>query len=765
MESSGLPSSHITAHGNALEVHTTVGHTNRLFNTHMHHWEHNTKGTRGVVALSNITIPDDILPYLAMVWGVQSFPFPISHNSIRVIPRPTPRSSTPSASASRFHPMQNYYVYDIMVPRDLSAYYGYPDQTQFGRPANYKANTSIAVIQFDGYDSNNAVDYESISPADVASQGTFSDVPGIQSNPTIYGHNVPANAGGEASLDIQTVTTNNPLANATHWEENTNTWIYNLCLHLRAQAVPPQVVSISYSTSETQANDGNVEQVTSSVNTYISMSEVQLTALGAMGVTVIAASGDNGANGGFNQYCVYTGGSYPNYLYVEWPASSPHVVSVGATALNSATTSTSESNTPWCGLKSTAFPSGYTYDPEFSTPFELACVTGGSEVAVNTNFRSGGGFSRYYSVPSWQNASTAQYLASTSISFPLSNYYVSTNRGVPDVSMYGAGVGVIMDGMITDDGGTSLASPLFAVIVSLLNAVSINAGGSTLGYLNPLLYYMAANVSGTFKDITSGDNKLTEECYASSTCGGHTPCNCAGCQGFTATTGWDAVTGLGSPKFSQMAAYVKQLAVASSAAPRPSSSSSTGSRAPRLLSPPRPPLPPLHPPHPSPILSHVLPCHIRSLHPHLSLLHVLSYLHWHSAHQSLPCPHLRSLYHPRLVRLRVFHSPSSTVGGLPIPPPTTSPSSSSSSGLSHGAVIGIAVAAAFGCLLLIGLCLFFVCGWGRGTTGQVGQLAVAEFDAVLLLVSGRGYLSPSSCRLRFSCRLCELHRSQRPWGV
>ena len=97
----------------------------------------------------------------------------------------------------------------------MAAYYGYPDRTQFHRPANYVANTSVATLQFDGLLSGGAVQYESMSPTDIASQGVFSNVPGIQSNVNIVGFNSASNPNYEPSLDIQTVTANNPLANAT----------------------------------------------------------------------------------------------------------------------------------------------------------------------------------------------------------------------------------------------------------------------------------------------------------------------------------------------------------------------------------------------------------------------------------------------------------------------------------------------------------------------------------------------------------------------
>ena len=169
-----------------------------------------------------------------------------------------------------------------------------------------------------------------------------------------------------------------------------SSWIYATVLALISHPNTPQVVSISYATAEVDSGDEGqgveLDNVYGGYTNYIQQSEIQLAALTAMGTTVIAASGDNGANGDYNPDCVYTGHSRPSFLYVSWPASSPHVVAVGATSLNSAPISTSESSTPWCGLQSTNPPSGYTYDSGFEDPFTFACITGGTEVAVNSNF-------------------------------------------------------------------------------------------------------------------------------------------------------------------------------------------------------------------------------------------------------------------------------------------------------------------------------------------------------------------------------------------
>ncbi|KIP07558.1 hypothetical protein PHLGIDRAFT_70854 [Phlebiopsis gigantea 11061_1 CR5-6] len=87
---------------------------------------------------------------------------------------------------------------------------------------------------------------------------------------------------------------------------------------------------------------------------------------------------------------------------------------------------------------------------------------------------------------------------------------------------------------MTSVGATQLTSSgaETSAVVSLINDALNVAGKKPLGFLNPFLY---ANPSA-FIDITSGDNP-----------------GC-GTNGFTAATGWDPVTGLGTPNFAKLKA-------------------------------------------------------------------------------------------------------------------------------------------------------------------------------------------------------------------
>ena len=98
-------------------------------------------------------------------------------------------------------------------------------------------------------------------------------------------------------------------------------------------------------------------------------------------------------------------------------------------------------------------------------------------------------------------------------------------------------------------GGTSCGSPQWAAIT----AIADQAAGHDYGFINAALYRAGQNsgpYAAAFHDVTSGNNDAVEFDSAN---------NEVDISGFDAGTGWDAVTGLGSPKagglLSQLAAF------------------------------------------------------------------------------------------------------------------------------------------------------------------------------------------------------------------
>lgn len=159
-----------------------------------------------------------------------------------------------------------------------------------------------------------------------------------------------------------------------------------------------------------------------------------------------------------------------------------------------------------------------------SSPHALACggtslkATSGkitSEVVWNdgaSGGAGGGGVSAFFALPTWQQGIkvTASHGAKSALQ----------KRGVPDVSGDAdpqTGYSIRVDGTDTVFGGTSAVAPLWAGLIARINAAK---GTTTVGYVNAKLYKNPA----AFNDITQGNNG-----------------------NFSAASGWDACTGLGSP--------------------------------------------------------------------------------------------------------------------------------------------------------------------------------------------------------------------------
>ncbi|RPD58338.1 family S53 protease [Lentinus tigrinus ALCF2SS1-7] len=175
------------------------------------------------------------------------------------------------------------------------------------------------------------------------------------------------------------------------------------------------------------------------------------------------------------------------------------------------------------------FPSGCPY---------VTSVGGTTGVSPETGVDfSSGGFSNIFPRPSFQDSAVSKFI--TNLGSTYSGLYNASGRGFPDISAQGTNFIVDVAGTLYLIGGTSASSPTFASVVALVNDQLINAGKSPLGWLNPLLYSSAA--TSVFNDITSGNNP---------------GCNT---NGFSAVTGWDAITGLGTVDYARLLTYANSL--------------------------------------------------------------------------------------------------------------------------------------------------------------------------------------------------------------
>ncbi len=223
----------------------------------------------------------------------------------------------------------------------------------------------------------------------------------------------------------------------------------------------------------------------------------------AEGITVLAASGDQGA-AGYDP-------SVPRS--VMWPCTDPYVTAVGGTTLFMNGTVATGVGNPLNGPPTV---------PEVVNP------TGWQNETAWDGY-TGGGYSVLYARPFWQTG------PGLPTSGPDSNM-----RGSPDVAanaMFG-GNDFVFNGQPGGSqlfGGTSFASPIWAGVIATMDSYTTAIQGDQLGFLNPTFYEILNSkaYSKDFHDILYGYN---------------------GPNGFyNAGPGWSPVTGMGSPNIGNLA--------------------------------------------------------------------------------------------------------------------------------------------------------------------------------------------------------------------
>ena len=228
--------------------------------------------------------------------------------------------------------------------------------------------------------------------------------------------------------------------------------------------------------------------------------------LGLAGTTFLYSSGDYGVAGNSDE-CIdpvtreYNNGTY-GIFNPSFPGTCPYITSVGATQI---------------------VPGASVTPPE---------------EASETVIYSGGGFSNVFPLPAYQEEAVHTWWTEHPPPYGADRFNNSQRtRGIPDVAANGANYVVAVDNEFLLVYGTSCASPVFGSILTLINQERLLAGKSSIGFINPTLYAH----SSVLNDITLGDNP-----------------GC-GTDGFNATTGWDPVTGLGTPNYERMLALFLSL--------------------------------------------------------------------------------------------------------------------------------------------------------------------------------------------------------------
>jgi kumamolisin len=403
------------AHGLAVEqedaprrtvvLSGTVAQFNAAFGVQLQQMSHANGKYRG--RTGPIMVPADLADIVEAVLGLDSRPQASPHCRLR----------RPAASGVSYTPIQ------------VASAYGFPNGTGQGQ--------CVALIELGGG--------FQLSDLETYFKGLGVTTPSVVAVSVDHATNSPTNDAngpdGEVMLDVEVVGAIAPGANiVVYFAPNTDAGFLDaITTAIHDTTHKPSVISISWGGPE---SSWTAQAMTAMDNAF--------QAAAAMGITVCAASGDNGSSDG-----VADGSDH-----VDFPASSPFALACGGTSLLASGSSIS------------------------------------SEVVWNdgpNNGASGGGVSSFFALPAWQaglNAVTKQG-QSTALS----------KRGVPDVAGNAdpqTGYDVRIDGTDTVIGGTSAVAPLWAALIARINQLSGKPGG----YLNPSLYQNRQ----ALRDIIRGNN-------------------------------------------------------------------------------------------------------------------------------------------------------------------------------------------------------------------------------------------------------------------
>jgi kumamolisin len=397
----------------------TVANFSKAFNVELLNYEHPSGSYRG--RTGPVHIPSELDGIVTAVLGLDNRPQARPHFRIHHPARTSHALTTQPAGT--FTPLQVAQLYDF--------------------PANADGTGQcIAIIELGGgFKSRDVQRYFkstlNIKPPKVVAIS----VDGGHNKPT----GDPSGPDGEVMLDIEVAGAVAPKSTlAVYFAPNTDKGFYDaIAAAVHDTRYNPSVISISWGGPESSWS----QQSLTAFNTLFEDAAT-------LGVTVCAASGDNGS----------TDGVTDGLQHVDFPSSSPFALACGGTKLTAA-------------------------NGKYGTEVVW------NEMA-NQEGSTGGGVSDFFPKPAYQATANVP---------PSANPGKFVGRGVPDVSGDAdpvTGYDVYVDGQASVIGGTSAVAPLWAGLTARFNQLL----GKRVGALTSLLYLQVAPVNGTFHDITSGNN-------------------------------------------------------------------------------------------------------------------------------------------------------------------------------------------------------------------------------------------------------------------
>lgn len=427
---SGFTNVHIAPNRLLVTADGTVSTVRQAFGTTVGHFRRN--GRSGIANIDGVRVPAELSTIVDRVLGLQTLVTARTFSRNELVPAYTVISVPGNANAHLYYPQEFAAAYDA---GNTSA----------------ASNTTVALIGWGSManavnDLNQFESAKGVSPVATSIVSTSSQSSDDDSGQGEWALDAQAIVGIAGSVQNLIFYTDG----GTYSSSGSSGASDSNLLQVINRAVSDntaRVVNMSWGLAECNGP--------SSVGFADSVLQVGV----AQGQTFVAASGDNGS-----YPCAVNGqppsnGSYSSstQLSVNYPASSPYVVAVGGTTLNTTASDSYTSESSWA--------------------------------------YSGGGISGYESAPSWQAGLGSSHRQVPDLAFDAD----WTNSPIGVYLTASPTSGVAQSGWYAN-GGTSLASPLFVGAWARLETANNNG----LGFAAPLIYAHAGSIP--FHDVATGNN-------------------------------------------------------------------------------------------------------------------------------------------------------------------------------------------------------------------------------------------------------------------
>jgi kumamolisin len=387
----------------------TAAQMQQAFGVQLQQVEHG--GRRYRIHTQPVTMPQECASMVDAVLGLDTRPQAQSHLRKLKDLRPAPAAA------------QSY------LPRQVAEFYNFPTDVD-------GSGETIGIVELGGgfttTDIQKYFQNQNITPPKVVAVS----VDGAKNSPTN-----PNGPDSEVMLDIEVSASVAPAAKiAVYFAPNTDQgFIDAVTTAVHDTTNHPSVISISWGGPES----GWTQQAITALDDACQSAA-------ALGFSITVACGDSGSTDGVSD----------GANHVDFPASSPHVLACGGTAIT---------------VSGTKLTNEVVWNDE--------AQSGGA---------TGGGVSAVFPLPTWQQNANVSGATNG-----------GNGRGVPDVAGDAApatGYSIEVDGQTEVVGGTSAVAPLWAGLIALLNQKL----GKPVGFLNPQIYPLLGTAA--FRDITSGTN-------------------------------------------------------------------------------------------------------------------------------------------------------------------------------------------------------------------------------------------------------------------